>query len=89
LLFRLPDEFLVRFAGRAFDAELLKLPPRLTRLEPPLDLPTLSLSVERVETQVDGCCTRTKVPKCSESCLVTDMRTVIVRESRLQSADFG
>ena len=34
LLLRLDGELLWRFAGRAFWASLLKLPPRLTRLEP-------------------------------------------------------
>ena len=34
LLLRLPGELLLRFADRTFRALLLKLPPRMTRLEP-------------------------------------------------------
>ena len=34
LLLRLPGEFLLRFADRAFCAVLFQLPPRLTRLVP-------------------------------------------------------
>ena len=34
LLLRLPGELLLRFADRTLWALLLKLPPRLTRLEP-------------------------------------------------------
>ena len=34
LLLRLPGELLLRFADHTFRALLLKLPPRMTRLEP-------------------------------------------------------
>ncbi len=46
LLFRLPSKFLLRFAERQFELELLKLPPRLTRLEPPLITPANSVNAE-------------------------------------------
>ena len=55
LLLRLSDELLLRFADRVFWALLLKLPPRITRLEPVVSSSSHSLPcAEEIPAQMQG-----------------------------------